>query len=157
MTANRPYESTGSVGRGDRKDVRYPGGHGYWLAPGRPYDGLAPVASPNAAHDDTREDPISTPPHRPSVTFALDVLDAMIREEAKAANLAALARPDFDRLRMGTGPGLRLEALSEAKARIVSEALAAKACQHDGDWDQLESGDFRCEECDALLGNPNAR
>lgn len=58
------------------------------------------------------------------LTSALDVLEAMIQEEAAALNRAAtLVGRDYDRLRMGTGGGIRLEALKDARSRIVEDAL----------------------------------
>lgn len=58
------------------------------------------------------------------LSLALDVIEDMIQEEAGALNRAASAiGHDYDRLRMGTGGGIRLEALKDVRSRIVEEAL----------------------------------
>lgn len=55
---------------------------------------------------------------------ALDALDAMISEEAEIANRMAVAFPrDFDRLSAGVGAGIRLQALVDARQRIVVAGL----------------------------------
>lgn len=50
---------------------------------------------------------------------ALTILEDMIHEEARIAQKMAVAFPhDFDRLNAGTGAGIRLHALMDAKTRI---------------------------------------
>lgn len=50
---------------------------------------------------------------------ALDIIDAMIAEAAAAAAKMQLAAPqDFDRLNAGTGVGIRIQTLLDAKARV---------------------------------------
>lgn len=55
--------------------------------------------------------------------LALEVLDRMIQETANAANRAAENQPDFEKLGLGHGVGLRLRTLLEAKGEIVATAL----------------------------------
>lgn len=58
--------------------------------------------------------------------FALNVLATMVEEEARASNQMMLAFPkDFERLNASTGAGIRLQALQDARQRIVVTAIHA--------------------------------
>ena len=55
---------------------------------------------------------------------AIDILDEMIAEEARiACKIAAEFPQDFERLNMSTGSGIRLQALQDAKRRIIRHEL----------------------------------
>jgi hypothetical protein len=55
---------------------------------------------------------------------ALDVIDAMILETAQAASRMHLAAPqDFDRLNAGTGVGIRIQTLKDAKDRLLTAGI----------------------------------
>lgn len=59
-----------------------------------------------------------------SVRFALGALDAMIAEEADAANAMAVAFPQaFEQIGAASGIGIRLQALTDARQRIVAASL----------------------------------
>ena len=61
---------------------------------------------------------------------AIDVLDTLIRETAEQANRMATAFPlDYDRLNAGTGVGIRLQALNDAKAALVTTMLQEDVLQ----------------------------
>lgn len=60
----------------------------------------------------------------PPIPSALGVLDQMIAETALIAQKCAEAAPyKFDAIGAGTGVGIRLAALKDARAEIVSEYL----------------------------------
>lgn len=51
---------------------------------------------------------------------AVEIIEEMIREEARIATEMAVAFPhDFERLNASTGIGIRLQALQDAKHRII--------------------------------------
>lgn len=54
---------------------------------------------------------------------ALDAIDALIQADAELAQTFAAAAPGFDRIGAGTGVGIRLKALQDAKAAIVQAGL----------------------------------
>lgn len=54
---------------------------------------------------------------------ALGVLDEMIDETAALANQMAVEVRGFDAIGAGAGVGIRLKALSDARAAIVIDAL----------------------------------
>jgi hypothetical protein len=59
------------------------------------------------------------------VDLALRVIDETIKQLAVDASAMAAKFPQFDRMNAGTGPGIRLAALTEVRDVIVREALLA--------------------------------